>query len=444
MTSPNDHLFSHKEVLNCLKTALSKTTPTLPYKKIENFKLRDFELLEKALISYFRSFPELNINVPAAGALYNLALKGESKRSKAMAAIAFYILHKDKAFNDEELKQLKNNSTESLLSNYTNRLIILNKYRDYIDAQKINIFKKQTPFYKLPRIILSLVLIALSFLLYKYFSNSEPVWNLYSEESNTDHLFKLWVDYEIDKKKIKSTFLKFSDNNKRKIENSKGTISFKTPYFHINKVDLFIDNKKYTKSIINPSNGWKARINSVFINDPAITETGKVLIPDALQKNTEDKNLGEFFRVENFDVPLDQIHFQTKILDSHQRNDCSDNISIELNGFNGSEITSLSFTLVPSGCETHAQINVGEVFLTHSNYNLKKLEIEDRYWKDLTVKTSNKNLEIYYGKEMIAKIPYNQDLGLLKTIQFKFEEAISVDYFRLFDSSGKMIIDDNF
>jgi hypothetical protein len=461
-----EHILTKDEVKTVLQQAWNLGSPMLHSKHVSSFKIKDFEVLENELTDFFKKSALYSIEVPSAGSLLKLLQNGDTKRNKAIAVVSFYVLLKVDFLTSEEKNKLSSEIYgRNVFSDYTNRVKVLTKIKEYLSGKEItetpvNVvevlpeYQNSVRFkrFKIPAIILlSLALVSLTVIKLwpsSVVNESDIIWEIANIENISNSDIRVVVVYDFNDIKYTKATLDFGDGRVLDLKKSKGEISHNYFKAQIKWLTLIIDDSKFVKTFTLPSRGWIASVDNAFFHDSSYLHNGSM----HLVNNEQTKQIllkDEFYvvyrKTQDFDFELDNLSFETKVKNPQAEGgiSCFD-VSLDLSGVEGDSTTAVSFNLLKEGCSSWAKIKVGEVKLHSGNHDLTASGqwLED--WRIVKGEVKDKILKIYIDDVLLYSIPYHKPLGKLKQIQILFKGNGSVDYFKINSSEGKVLYYDDF
>ena len=101
-------------------------------------------------------------------------------------------------------------------------------------------------------------------------------------------------------------------------------------------------------------------------------------------------------------------------------------------------------SLQNKGCESYANYKIGEIYRSGENNDLSALGVNIYNWQDVTLSVENRNASISINGEIVFRESYKEDFGVIKGLFYLFEGTGSIDYVRLDNMSGNIVLEDDF
>lgn len=102
----------------------------------------------------------------------------------------------------------------------------------------------------------------------------------------------------------------------------------------------------------------------------------------------------------------------------------------------------IPFTI--SGCISNINVMLNDVYLNGKEHDLSSLGVDLSTFKDIKISVENKKLKVFVNQEEMFSANYNETMGKLVGIRFKFLGAGKVKQIRVLNASGKTVIKDDF
>jgi len=95
-------------------------------------------------------------------------------------------------------------------------------------------------------------------------------------------------------------------------------------------------------------------------------------------------------------------------------------------------------------CESYAKVYFGEKKLNGAYTDLSAFGQNLSDWSDVKVEIRNKKARIFFNRKFIYQCDYDESLGKLNGIRFRFKGFGAVDFVKVSDTSGKIIYNNDF
>lgn len=446
------HILTHDEVKSILQEAWNLGNPTLNTRSISDFKIKDFEVLENVLCEFFKKSPQFALEVPSAGALLKLLHKGDTKRNKSVALVSFYVLLKKDLLTNEEKNKLGSAIYgKNIFSDYTNRVKVLTKIKDYQTStspthpEPENFEKKGANSIKIGISLFFLILVAglIATKVWSYgkINGEEVKWEIINKQNINNQDIRISIEYDLSHISYSDAYLDFGDGETLQLQNNKGVISHSYRIPKIETLSLIVDGRKYIKSLILPSQGWFAHANNTFIQKSSFIKDNRIHLLENEETSPilkEEEFYVTYKKSLDFDIDIDDMIFEAKVKNPRAEGgiNCFD-VSFDLSGIHNDTISYVSFNLLKPDCTSWAKLRIGEVKLHSGNHNMGLSGLSLDNWKIVRCEINNKTLKIYADDQQLYSVPYKMPLGKLKQVQILFKGNGSIDYFNLSSNDRK-------
>ncbi|WP_353776940.1 hypothetical protein [Winogradskyella sp. 3972H.M.0a.05] len=171
---------------------------------------------------------------------------------------------------------------------------------------------------------------------------------------------------------------------------------------------------------------------SLKLSDEAITEIA----------SSEKPLVSTFHLVDEFDH-LSADNFVLKTAFKNVYNDkwaVCETSRVVILGTKGAMIVPFS---IP-GCVSELRVLLNDVFLKGKEHDLSAFGVELSDFKDIEIHVENKNVKVSVDDEVIFMKRYNESIGKVVGVRYRFLGAGEVDYIKLMDLNDKMLIDTDF
>jgi hypothetical protein len=216
------------------------------------------------------------------------------------------------------------------------------------------------------------------------------------------------------------------------------------------KAKLLVDGKKIKEhDLFIKSNGWSATIDyepiPKFLKQSEIVNQGMSLPKKTLEmiKKSNDRIDASFHYVKDFgDISGDNFTLKTSIqsLYADKWAVCQKNRIVIL-GTNGAHIIPFS---IP-GCASDIDLLLNDVFLKGKEHDLSVLGTDFSSTKNIELKIVNKQLTVFIEGEKVFTQAYNESIGRLVGIRYRFTGAFKIHDLEIIDSkTNSTVLSDNF
>nr|WP_299173333.1 hypothetical protein [uncultured Allomuricauda sp.] len=106
-------------------------------------------------------------------------------------------------------------------------------------------------------------------------------------------------------------------------------------------------------------------------------------------------------------------------------------------GTKGAMVVSFS---IP-GCISESYVMLNDIYFNGKEHDLSGLGVDLSQEKDINLEVRNKNLSVFIGDQLAFSGSYNEDMGRIAGVRYRFLGAGEVSLSKLNDSSGETIID---
>ena len=449
--------FTKDEVINIVKEAWFLTNPGILNKDIPDFKLKDFEVLEAELKSFFNENPNFNIDLVSAGALMNLVKFGENKRTKAMAEVGLFILLKKDLLTKEEKERFNVKILgKNLLSNYPKRVEVLTLLKErFINEKEGREDKTKGTHNNLLMIFILFLITGLTLLgaysLRKDLTNIqtiEPFWNVETCESYPYEPCLVRLTYDFSNLKYKKAYFDFEKYGQVDVTDKKGEFNRVLNIDSIKFIHLTIDKNSYKKDLVPVPTLWRGKANDVFIPNSTFQNSGYLHVSDSTLNKLFNKNEAYYITYSKgraFNYDLNNVSFEVRVKNDVKGGgiSCFD-VSLDLYAQQNNEGKQMGFNLLAPGCTDWAKITIGDTTYNNQNFDVSPSGIDMNDWKVVKWNFQNRSLTIWVDNLQLYDIPFKEDLGLLKYVQVLFKGNGYLDYYKIISNNGELLMDDQF
>ena len=167
------------------------------------------------------------------------------------------------------------------------------------------------------------------------------------------------------------------------------------------------------------------------------------LSPDKIDRPNSNLNYWVNYKsVQDFNIDADSLIFETRVRNNYQDGgiSCYDS-PIHLTTDSKKSI-GVNFV---QDCIQYANITIGKFELKGNNNNLSFMDLNLQEWQIIKIKIKNRISYFYVNDIEIFKTKCEDDLGLVKQINYNFKGSGSVDWVKLSNSyTGKIVYFDSF
>lgn len=96
------------------------------------------------------------------------------------------------------------------------------------------------------------------------------------------------------------------------------------------------------------------------------------------------------------------------------------------------------------GCESYANYKIGEVYRSGENNDLSALGVNINNWQDVALSVENRNASLSINGKIVFRESFKDDFGVIKGLFYLFEGTGSIDYVRLDNKSGNIVLENDF
>jgi len=101
--------------------------------------------------------------------------------------------------------------------------------------------------------------------------------------------------------------------------------------------------------------------------------------------------------------------------------------------------------LTSKGCVSNLGLKLGENYLSGREHDFSAFGVDDiEAWHELELIIREQQAEVLIDGKSIYQISYQEDLGLIKGLDIRFEGLGQADWIRLWDGDGKLVFGDEF
>lgn len=207
------------------------------------------------------------------------------------------------------------------------------------------------------------------------------------------------------------------------------------------EADLFLETEEWI-GVVRAKGRDKSRqrFQPVIVNT-VNNEKGQLDIPPAIFRDIEENYMEKNFEVNyfmgrDFDLDANQMHFEAKVIVTFpvQLVNCK-YVRVSLLTTNGM----VEFPLVQKGCKTLLRTWVSEKADSYKNRSMEQYQTDSLSIEQIGIRTEDRIASIYWNGRLIDEIPYNNMLGQLRAIRFKFEGYGKLDDIKLSNATGEVV-----
>jgi hypothetical protein len=172
------------------------------------------------------------------------------------------------------------------------------------------------------------------------------------------------------------------------------------------------------------------------------------LVPGEAEKGGIDiymphqkRSMVEYNHIQDYKVDGDNFSLETRIKNSPEEGGvyCY-NSYIRVRGWNyGSRV---SFT--QPGCNSEAFVQFGEVLVDGKYTDLSSLGQDLSTWRVVKLVVKHKRAQVYIDNRPIFTTTYQNNIGPIKGITYRFKGYGSVDYLKLYNEKNELVYEDTF
>lgn len=252
------------------------------------------------------------------------------------------------------------------------------------------------------------------------------------------------IDYQQDGNSYQETF-------RNKID----TVSHTYFMPNIWEIKLVVNNQviRTIKKTVYTGNEWAIFANGGFQNKPWVGHLKNEkegihlgilhLTPDKIDRPNENVSYWvNYKKVQDFGIDADSLIFETRIRNNYQEGgiSCYDS---PINIMTDSKKT-IGVNFVQD-CIEYARVTIGKIELKGNINNLSFMDLNLQEWQIIKIKIKDRVAYLYVNDKEIYRIKCEDNLGLIKQINYNFKGSGSVDWVKLSNShTGKIIYFDDF
>jgi len=95
-------------------------------------------------------------------------------------------------------------------------------------------------------------------------------------------------------------------------------------------------------------------------------------------------------------------------------------------------------------CANHNFLYLSDLIVEGEYNDLPNLDIQPNEWSVIRMEVKNKKVRLLVNSKLVFEGKYEKEIGRIKGFNLKFQGFGAVDYFKAWDSTGKLIEDENF
>lgn len=311
--------------------------------------------------------------------------------------------------------------------------------------------KKRTLLFEARLILINAILLfIIGVSIYYYYRNTlKPDFTFEPETLTASSNTTIGFRYDISNLKAKKVLIDL-DNVEYPLPKDKNYFSnfFQFPHFY--HIRLIADGKVLYKNGIHIQNKqWTTIFSHNYVfhkigNSLSITGGKMSLDPkmvDSLKLKYTDKEYWVEYRlIDNFEADGDNFTLETSCKNSILEGGiyCHDT-EIQIVGENSDS----RITLINPNCSNFVKIKFGDISAEGEYTNLSGFEQDMSEWKNVQIKVNNKTANVFIEGKKVYSINYNEPVGKIKGITFRFKGLGSVDYVKLYNNTDEQPVYSN-
>ncbi|MFD1163294.1 hypothetical protein [Hwangdonia seohaensis] len=205
----------------------------------------------------------------------------------------------------------------------------------------------------------------------------------------------------------------------------------------INEHDLFIK-----------SDGWSASIDykpiPKYIASKDFINDGLSLNNDLISeiKSSETPLISTFHFIEDLGaISGDNFTLETTLKNTYNEKwAVCQTAHIYIIGSKGAMVLPIT---IP-GCISDINVMLNDVYFNGKKQNLSSFGVDISTFRDIKIKVLNKKLDFFIDNQNVFSASYNESLGKLVGIRYKFLGAGEIKHVKLLNVYGKAVLNDNF
>lgn len=202
------------------------------------------------------------------------------------------------------------------------------------------------------------------------------------------------------------------------------------------------------------STGWMATLaassnapNPRYLLEDELVKDSMLRISDQTEKELlqtylESPHILTYHNVRDFDqLNGDNMICETMIRNTYTKgNGVCQNSQILLLGSKGPIIIPLA---IP-GCTSEIGLMFNDVYQSGKNHDLSAFGVDFSKWQKLRLETKNRQAKIFLNDQLIHSLEYQQSIGQISGLRFRFLGNGEVQYIKLWDANNQLIYKDHF
>lgn len=261
-------------------------------------------------------------------------------------------------------------------------------------------------------------------------------------------------NYDISAFDFDSAFIQQNWDSRRRQRIEKENKQITSVYYypgHFNAKLVINDQVVKEHGLLVPTDGWlglterEGNAAPVYIPAPQLIKGG---VLHASREVLEEKNIDTrndfrltYSNARDYGADGDHFTFEAAIRNNEKEGGgvCQES-SILIDGETGI----FYIPLASLGCVGNVDLQFSDVFISGQTTDLSAFGTDLSVWNDLRCIVKNKQVELLLNGQPVYSLTYNESIGKVMGINFRFQGAGEVDYVRLKDKEGKVIYEDEF
>lgn len=261
-------------------------------------------------------------------------------------------------------------------------------------------------------------------------------------------------NYDISAYNFDSAFIQQNWDHRRRQKIEKENKQMTSVYYypgHFHAKLVLNDQVIKEHGLLVPTEGWLGIIDGEGFDFPEYISPEQLnhnsalhATPEVLQKRKVDTQKSyqlSYSNAKDFRVDGDNFVLETAIKNNLEEGGlmCQES-GFLLDGESG--IIMVPFSA--PGCVGNLGLQFGDLFVNGKNTDLSVLGTDLSGWNRVIYAVKDKNAKVYLNDKLIYETSYNEPVGTIMGINFRFHGAGAVDYVRLKDAEGNVVFEDEF
>jgi len=264
-------------------------------------------------------------------------------------------------------------------------------------------------------------------------------------------------EYDISNINFDSAFIQHSWDKRMRAKVNKDnhfqTFIYYYPGYHV--ASLIINNKILKKEKVNITTlGWESMVDGLsydglpqYIATDDIFDSSRLYVSKETLKKNDIPVGNKPFWINYFNVgDFKEAYGENFTLETRLKNNIAEGALVcqytQLSVICENGMISIPFA--NAGCIANIHLHISEIIKTGRKNDLGAFGIDLSCWRNIKIKTINKNVEVYVDDKKIYQVLFNEELGRITGFHYKFYGCGAIDMVTLYNAKIQQCFFDEF